>query len=282
MIGGCRFAYAQARLQARYAELPTEADWRRISSARTLSGWVEEARSGALKRWVKGFSAQSDSHDIERGVRAQFTETVEQVAGYLPKPWHDAVSWCAWLPLLGLFDHLRAGGALPDWVARDPRLALLLDEDGGLDPAALASQGVGSLLDDDASAAWLAQWRRSWPRCKPAYLDAVDALALRCQAHLRDFLETPPDKAWTLRQELRERLRFEFHLYLLQPASAFIFLAVVALDLERLRRALLDRALFPTGLAAAAAAADETDSDTNAGRRSDSRTGQPPARREAA
>ena len=288
MSAGCRFAYAQARVQAQYAELPTEADWRRLSAARTLSGWLEEARSGALKRWVKGFSAHSDSHDLERGVRAQFVETVEQVASYLPRPWHEAVSWCRWLPLLGLFDHLHAGGTLPDWVVRDPRLALLLDDDGGLDPSALASQGIGGLLQGDAGRAWLAQWRRSWPRCKPAYLEAVDALALRCLTHLRDFREAPPDKAWSLRQGLRERLRFEFHLYLLQPASAFIFLAVVALDLERLRRALLDRALFATGLPEAAAddleasRGSDWGSDWENDWTSDRRTDRQPAGREAA
>jgi hypothetical protein len=278
---GCRFAYAQARLQARYAELPTEGDWRRLSGARSLSGWIEEARSGALKRWVKGFSAQSDSHDIERGVRSQFTDTVEQVAGYLPKAWRHSMTWCGWLPVLGLFDHVRGGGDLPDWVARDPSLALLLNEDGGLDAAALATQGVGGLLEDDASRAWRAQWRRTWPRCQPAYLDAVDALTLRCLAHLREFREAPPARAWTLRQEFRERLRLEFHLYLLQPVTAFIFLTLVALDLERLRRALLDRALFASD-SAADATADETGDDTDAGAGSDRQAGRQPVRREAA
>ncbi|MGB5734527.1 MAG: hypothetical protein WBM40_08805 [Thiohalocapsa sp.] len=250
MIGGCRFAYAQARLQARYAELPTETDWRRLSGARQLSGWLEEARSGALKRWVKGFSAQSDSHDIERGVRAQFIETVEQVADFLPAPWHDAVAWCRWLPLLGLFDHVRGGGRLPAWALDDPRLRSLLGEDKAFDPSALADAGIDGLLADDASRQWLAQWRQSWPRCKPTYLAAVDALVLRGHQHLQQFREAPLDKAWTLRQLLRERLRLEFHLHLLQPASAFIFLSLVALDLERLRRALLDRQLFEVGLAA--------------------------------
>lgn len=278
-MAGCRFAYAQARLQARYAELPTEADWRRLSGARTLSGWLEEARSGALEQWVKGFSAQSDSHDIERGVRAQFLEAVEHVAGYLPEPWHEAVCWCGWLPLLGLFDHLRAGGRIPDWVARDPRLALLLDEAGGFDAAALASQGLAGVLDADldASTVWLAQWRQRWPRCKRANLDAVDVLALRCASHLRAFRDAPPDKAWSLRKQLRERLRFEFHRYLLQPASAFIFLALVALDLERLRRALLDRALFATR-----SATFGVGDDTDAGTVSDGRADRQPTRREAA
>jgi hypothetical protein len=50
--------------------------------------------------------------------------------------------------------------------------------------------------------------------------------------------------AWSLRRELRERLRLEFHRLPLEPLTAFAFLALVALDLERLRAALMERALF--------------------------------------
>jgi hypothetical protein len=248
MMAGCRFAYAQARLQARYSELPGDADWQRLSATRSLSGWLEEARSGALKDWVKGFSANSDSHDIERGLRAQFVDTVEQVARYLPALWRDAVLWCRWLPLLGLFDHLRSGAALPGWVSRDYRLASLVDG-GGIDLAAARQAGIDVLLSGEgADLQWLDGWRQRWPRCRRDYLETVDALAVRCAAHLDAFRRSPPDKTWPLRRALRERLRLEFHLRLLQPAAVFIFLTLVALDLERLRRALLDRALFPAEL----------------------------------
>lgn len=260
MLAGCRFAYAQARLQARYSELPNEADWQRLSAMRSLSGWLEEARSGALKAWVKGFSANSDSHDIERGLRAQFVDTVEQVARYLPAPWRDAVLWCRWLPLLGLFDHLgrqpgtEAGStaALPGWVSQDDRLSALVD-DGVIDATAARQAGIDALLSGEgAGQQWLDGWRQRWPRCKRDYLGAVDALAARCAAHLDAFRDSPSDKTWPLRQALRERLRLQFHLRLLQPVAVFIFLALVALDLERLRRALLDRALFQAELTGAA------------------------------
>jgi hypothetical protein len=74
----------------------------------------------------------------------------------------------------------------------------------------------------------------------------LDALAQLLGAHLSAFSGSPPARAWTRRQELRERLRFRFHALALSPAAPFTYLALVALDLERLRRALLDRALFPT------------------------------------
>ena len=245
MIAGQRFAYAQARLQARYAGLPTEADWGRLRASRSLSGWLEEARAGALKPWVKGFSAQSDAHDIERGVRAQFVESVQQAAKVMPETWRDAVLWCRWLPLLGLFEHLRAGGPPPPWAARDSWLAPMLDHTGRFDMALASSAQIAPLLaDGDAGDAWLEQWRQRWPRCRRSDLRALAYISGLCAEHLQRFRQCPPEQTWSLRQALRERLRLQFHLYLLQPAAVFILLALVALDLERLRRALLDRALF--------------------------------------
>ena len=52
------------------------------------------------------------------------------------------------------------------------------------------------------------------------------------------------EAAWPLRRDLRERLRLGFHRLPLQPAAAFYYLALLALDLERLRAALMERALF--------------------------------------
>jgi len=256
MIADHGFAYAQARLQARYAGLPTEADWGRLRAARSLSGWLEEARAGVLKPWVKGFSAQSDAHDIERGVRALFVESAQQAAEVMPRPWRDAVLWCRWLPLLGLFEHVRGGGAPPAWAARDYWLASILDDDGRFDATLAGAAGIAPLLaDGDAGKVWVEQWRQRWPRCRRSDLRALAHISGLCAGHLRSFRQCPPAQAWSLRQALRERLRLQFHLDLLQPATVFILLALVALDLERLRRALLDRALFAADAPAIAAKA---------------------------
>ncbi|KAA6184954.1 hypothetical protein F2Q65_10465 [Thiohalocapsa marina] len=254
----CRAAYAQARLQAAYAALPEESDWERLRGARTLSGWLEEARDGALKQWVKAFSAQSDHHDIEQGLRRQFDEIVEQTAHLMPVPWQPAIRWCAWLPRLGLLEHLRSGGSAPDWAQRDARLTAWLSGQQTDAQELLGEQG--------AERHWLDAWRRRWPRRWPwsgaggARRDraALDRLAARIGAHLAAFRQLAPARAWDSRRALREQLRRSFHQHLLQPVSAFIFLALVALDLERLRRALLDRALFA---AAGAAPGSEPEPD---------------------
>ena len=243
------FAYAQARVQARYGALPAEADWRRISGIRGLGAWLEEARGGPHRDWIKGFSAASDVHDIEAGVRGLLFAEIDAVARFVPKPWRDAVRWTRWLPLLSLLEHLRAGAELPRWARRVPCIAALLGDDGALLPRRLQRTGIAPLLNHDAaepvSACWVAGWRGRWPRSGVAVRADLERLAASIGAHLDAFRRSDPAHAWTPRQQLRERLRFEFHGLGLSPAMPFVYLALVALDLERLRRALLDRALFP-------------------------------------
>jgi hypothetical protein len=243
------FAHAQARVQARYAALPDEADWRRISGTRGLGGWLEDARSGPLRDWIKGFSAASTAADLEAGVRDRLLTEIDAVAGFVPEAWRAAVEWTRWALLLGVVEQLRADGELPAWARRLAPVAGLLDEQGALVPARLAQAGIASLLDaadgQTASARWMAAWRARWPSPGAAVQADLDGLVAALAAHLEAFRRSPPRQAWTLRQQLRERLRAAFHGLPLSPAAPFVYLALVALDLERLRRALLDRALFP-------------------------------------
>jgi hypothetical protein len=241
------FAYAQARLQARYAELPGEDDWLRLAGARGLGLFLEEARTGALRGWVKGFSALSDAHDLDRGLRAIWREGVAEVARWLPAPWRAAVAWLNWLPLLPLLDHAGRYRTLPPWVACDASLRPLWGPDGALDTKALGAAGAAALLVPPADLArvWWSQWRGLWPACDKQALDKLERLTGRVLRHGQAFTQAGADTAWPLRRELRERLRLDFHRLPLQPAAAFAFLGLLALDLERLRAALMQRALFP-------------------------------------
>ncbi len=244
-----RLAYAAARLGARYAALPRENEWQRLAAARTLASFVEEARVGPFQTWIKGVSALSDAHEIERGLRALAWDLVDEAADWVPDPWRPAARWWVWIPFLPLLAEGLAGKPLPAWAARDYRLRALLDAEGALDPLAVAEHGLGTLGQggDPATvaAAWAREWRRLWPRMSGAAGRHLESLVAEIAAHIAHFALLTPAETWPARRALRERLRLRFHQRVLEPASLFVYLALVLLDLERLRGELLTRALFP-------------------------------------
>lgn len=242
-------AFAQARLQAAYAALPSEADWLQLRGARNLAAYLEEARHGPLRPWVRGFSSQSDAHAIDRGLRAVYTEEVERVADQIPRRWQTAIGCWRWLAYLPLFAQLQQGDALPDWAREDALVTKLLGEDGRLDRDRLEEQQLTELFagDEDRRSLeqlWLDLWRqRLAPLTKGARTD-IGHLVTRLQQHRQAFAGLASEHAWQLRFDLREELRLAFHRQSAVPVVAYLYLTLLALDLERLRRALLDRALF--------------------------------------
>ena len=201
-----------------------------------------------MRDWIKPFSGQSDCHDIDVGLRALHRELAEELAEWMPRPWRAATRWTRWLALLPLFEHLARGLDMPAWTARDHDLSGLLDEQGRFDPRRLERHGAAGLLAPgaDPGVVWLVQWSQLWPPCRRDYLRTLQSLRELLAAHLETFRRARPEDAWGLRRSLRERLRLRFHQQLLQPASPFVYLALTALDLERLRAELTTRALFAT------------------------------------
>lgn len=249
MSAPAAFGYVQARVQARLAGLPREGDWQRLEATRSFSAFLEESRTTALKPWVVGLSGTSDAHDIDRGVRAIFRAEVDAAARWVPDAWRAAVRWVQWLPQLpALAQGLRAGRA-PEWMARDPFLAGLVGAQGELDRAALQAAGLGLLVEAaaegrDLAEVWIVEWRGRCPSVRRRFRESLDRLAATLLDHQRQFFAAAPDRTWPLRRDLDHRLRHLFHVFLLQPAGLFAYLALVAVELERLRAALVSRALF--------------------------------------
>lgn len=251
MIGALDFGYAQARIQARYAALPAEAEWQRLAGARSLGAYLEDARVGPLRPWVKGFSALSGAHDLERGLRTLAWEQVQEVAAWVPRAWRPAVQWAAWLPFLAVFEDLARDRRIPPWATQDPRLRDLLDDAGEPAPPALRAHGLIGLTAPDAAGQvatrWVQGWQDRWPKTRRGHGQALKSFRRELAVHLEAFRHASPDAAWGLRQTLRDRLRLRLHQRLLQPLTVFLYLGLILLDLERLRGELLRRCLFAPG-----------------------------------
>jgi hypothetical protein len=248
-MAGSRTAFAQARIQAAYAALPRETHWRQLRGARTLAAYLEEARGGPLRVWVKGFSSQSDAHAIERGLRASLVEAVQQTSKVSPQPWRAAIGWWRILPYLPLLASYRRARGLPAWAIEDPYLAPFIGANRDLDCNALAAGGFAVLVphlgDPDAMTEhWLKQWATFTSEIEGGSGSGIRSLSDRLGEHMRGFSAGGCAQAWETRQRLRETLRVDFHRALMTPVIPFLYLSLLALDLERLRRALLDRACF--------------------------------------
>lgn len=258
-----RFAFAQARIQARYGELPAAADWRRLSGTRGFGAWLEEARSGPLRDWIKGLSAASRAQEIEAVLRNRLLAQIDAVAGFVPNPWSGAVRWTRWLPLLGLLEHLRIGHPAPAWALTLAPMQSLLDDAGKLLPERVRASELGPVLEADAGVPldqhWMAAWRQRWPATTAAVRADLAVLEQVLQGHLDRFRRGTTEGAWDERQRLRVRLQRDFHGLVLSPVAPFGYLVLLALDLERVRAALLDRALFvePSSAPAAPAAPEQ-------------------------
>lgn len=93
---------------------------------------------------------------------------------------------------------------------------------------------------------WLTRWRRLWPETPSKFVRPLDQLVDQLQqlAVIPDT-EDETDRYTHDRELLTDKLIYAFRRCSHQPATAFLHLAMVALDLQQLRAALLRRTLFP-------------------------------------
>jgi hypothetical protein len=242
--------YAQARLQARFGERPDESVWHRLDAAPEPASVLEIARSTGLRRWVEGITPDSDRHAIEIALRARWRDCVTELSAWMPVSWQPALLWTRGLVDLPALCYLARDEVPLPWMLRDPvlqayaeadtvaRLAMLREDFGALRKSMLGGQDEvqqqGSPLPPQIRDAWLAEWRRRWPR-------HGDTSALEDLARL--FVDALRQSAAPGRPDLTRKLRGLFRRSVLAPAAAFIYVAFTALDIERLRAGLLHPAL---------------------------------------
>jgi hypothetical protein len=256
--------FAQARLQSRHGERADEPAWQRLEVAREFAALLDAGRQSPLQAWFVGITVQSTSHQIEAVLRGHWRAAVAEVAGWMPPCWQPALNWCAPLPDLPALQHLLRGGEPAPWMAEDPALhaacAAAPAERAAAIAAALTEGALNALagrqsatesLSGSLMPAWRAEWQRRLAQPLGGLDDPLRQLVTTLQSHGATFAAASAGQGGLLRAALKARLSLLLRRAALEPAAAFIHLALCALDLERLRGELLLRVLFPRTLSPA-------------------------------
>lgn len=219
--------YAQARMQARLGAAPEVALWQRLGRHDALPAYLVAARATVLAGWVAGIGERADAHQIELALRQRWREAVTELACWMPGEWQPAVRWTAALADLPGLAWLSAGGAPEPWMHQDPAFEAYL---GG----ELAVQLAGR-------ESWLQEWRSRWPGGSDDDAQALERLIAAIERWLGALAERP--EGAVARVALEQYATRWFRQLAARPPAAFAYLLLVALDLGRLRAALVLRAL---------------------------------------
>jgi hypothetical protein len=237
--------YAHARLGARFGERPDELAWRRIEMIRDVGAMLDAARASPLGAWLGEIGPDADAHAIELALRAHLRERVATIAMWMPSAWRASIEWCALLLDLPALQWLRddpLDAALREQGAAQGSAAQGNTARGDAGPASLLSAGKAD--PDRIASLWRAEWVRRLPvRITEAAL--LGDLVRLLTGHAAAFREPLQIEGWALRRALHARLTQMFRRATLEPEAAFIFLALSALDCERLRGEILRRVVFP-------------------------------------
>lgn len=262
MIGGLPIEYAQARLQARYGQRGDEPLWVQIRGARSFGAVLETLRVSPLRRWITAIPVDADADEVELRLRTELRDCIAEVASWMPDAWQSALRWTAHLVDLPAVARLASGEPPLPWMKRDPVLQQYAESDPDARRTALRSGPLAAVAtavearsaevasrhparaDAVARTAWLDEWRRRWPDRAGEDAFALEALVRLVARHLARFAELGTEEAWALRKDLETRFAVRFRRHALTPVAAFAYLALVALDLERLRGQLVVRIAF--------------------------------------
>ncbi len=246
------FAYAQARLQARLAEMPDTAQVQQTSAARDVASLLAAVRATAQRRYVARLAPGMEAHELERHLRWEWMALVDEVARWQPAAWFAAVSWLRWLPSLPLLQKVARGGRPPAWARSDPvlgRVIALESAPRGTAAGTAPWRALRTALaaeNGDVRAAWVAHWRASWPHDRHAAI-ALERIArdvAACDATLREPATRDSHEQQSV---LSQRLLRSFRRNPSSPAAAVAFLGLEGLGLLALRGGVLRRAVVEPG-----------------------------------
>lgn len=253
-----QWSYVQARLQARHGERLQEGDWRALEAARSVDQFIERSRATSLRRFTEHLNARMSSHAIERLLRAAWRTYIAEVGAWVAADWRPLVLWVSHLPDLPAIDALREG-EMADWARHDPVFVEFVDDDSGRRVEKLEQSPLAPLIAPDApeqslGQRWYAHWQSLLPRRRTADERPLIELAELVKMHVKQLRGAPPqERSGRYRRDLAQNLTRLFRRHGGSPVAVFCHLALVAIDLERLRGGLVRRRLFDPGHAKAVA-----------------------------
>lgn len=249
MTGLSDFAYAQARLQSRYGKRADAHLWLKLHNIHDLTSYLQAAQQTPLRTWVLGISATHSSHHIELALRQKFRRHVDEVAAWLPAAWEAPLQWIKRLADLPVLQYLLAGNPPMDWMKSDPEIKAFTDSDPALRLQAMQEAGCGSLVSawqqgDSMLIGWLAYWNQTRPQTK-AYNNGLQDVEQLLNA-------SPTGAAMPVEHDAMEaKLSTIFRRYTFQPAAVCAYLAIIAIDIRRVRADLMQRSLFQNSFSTA-------------------------------
>jgi hypothetical protein len=251
MAKDARFAYLQARLQARHGDRPSPDDWRIAESSSGLSHYLEAVRRTPLKRWVGDLNHEMEPEAMERLLRATWRETVDQVADWSPEEWRPAVRWLRWLPDLPAIEHLLRGAKVPPWMRADPVMRELAFDELPRRREALAESPLAPLCPEETqvlpqvAAAWTRELQQRLPAGARDPAGELTQILEAVRSHVEAMRASEDRDGIALRNLLGSRLARRFRRGAGTAVALFAHLVLDGLELERVRAGIMARRLLP-------------------------------------
>jgi hypothetical protein len=242
-------------MQSRFGERPHSSDWQHLESTRDLGAVLQVIRAGRLARWTAGIPTRPGVHELERRLREEWLQAVDEVASWQPGPWREGTRWMRWITYLPALQKLARGGRTPAWMRADPVLGPIVARElreraSALAATPLAPLAAGFGTPPDVARAWAVRWQTLWPDDAAACRPLRQVVALM-RAHRERLAEAPPEAtSRDSMQSLERRLERVFRQHPLSAAAGAAYVCLMQLDLQRLRGLLAVRALRDAPVAA--------------------------------
>jgi hypothetical protein len=241
----CDFCYAQARMQSRFGQRADEQVWLRLHNVLDLASYLQVAQQTPLRPWVLGVGASHNSHEIELALRQKYRQHVDEVASWMPTDWRMPLQWSKRLLDLPTLQYLLADGIAMQWMKSDPEISAFTVEDPALRLQVMRVAGYDSLVNawqqgNSMFTGWLSYWKELRPRTT-AFNNGLQNIEILLHRQLQMQTNADLDTDYDV---LTDSLRILFRRYAFQPAAAFAYLAIIALDIHHVRSDLMQRQLF--------------------------------------